>query len=248
MSQYNLKQTLDGSYTLHSPLYNEDCHSTFGAKSETEIYYIEGCQILPKLQTQKTINILEVGFGIGLGLKTTFEKTAATQLPVQFISLEIDQALIDFVISEKILNEFNIQRKPGQIEITRDLFHAVIILGDARKTLPNFSQFKFDAIYQDAFSPKRNSILWTVEWFRLLKEKANHDAIMSTYSASSSIRKSMIEAGWAVFNGPKFSGKRASSVATLIGKSEQSILDHLDRSPVPLIWDATHEEFANEKK
>lgn len=244
MSSYSLKQTLDGSLTLHSPRYGEDCHSSYGAKTETEIYYLNGCQILQKLERQQKINILEVGFGIGLGLKTTFEKTQSLKLPVNFISLEIDETLINFVLENNILNDFKIIKKPGLIEIVKEHFSASILLGDARQTLPHFTQYKFDAIYQDAFSPKRNSILWTVEWFRLLKEKSAPEVIMSTYSASSSVRKSMIEARWKVSNGPQFSGKRSSTVAKLSGESEQEILNHLERSPVPIIWDESHEEFA----
>lgn len=249
MGNYSFKPTEDGSFTLHSPLYGEDCHSLFGAKTETEIYYLQGCQVLEKLQQKKSIRILEVGFGIGLGLKTTYEKTSSLKLPVQFISLEIDQALINFVIEQNILKDFTITKKSTHLEITKDLFTAKILIGDARKTLPEFNEFKFDVIYQDAFSPKRNSILWTVEWFQLLKEKSQTDTLMSTYSASSSIRKSMIEAGWAVKNGPKFSGKRSSTVAAFSGESDEEIVAHLKRSPVPLIWDESHEEYAkNEKK
>ena len=73
-------------------------------------------------------------------------------------------------------------------------FHLIILIGDARVSLPKFKNdhdIKFDCIYQDAFSPKRNAILWTSEWFKLLKSISNQDCIMSTYSASSSIRKSM---------------------------------------------------------
>ena len=244
MNNYQLKITADGSYTLHSPLYDKDCHSLFGAKSETEIYYLAGCEILSKLQQQKSINILEVGFGIGLGLITTYEKTSALDLPVHFVSLEIDQKLIEFVIHQGILKDFSVEKKSNSIEVTKNKFSAKILIGDARDTLPNFNDFKFHAIYQDAFSPKKNAILWTVEWFRLLKEKSFSDTLLSTYSASSSIRKSLIEAGWAVRNGPKFSGKKSSTVASPSGISEEDIINHLKRSPVPTIWDETHIEFA----
>lgn len=244
MSQYHLKTTQDGSYTLHSPRYGEDCHSLYGAKSETEKYYLEGCQVLDKLSKQKTINILEVGFGIGLGLATTYETTAHLNFPVHFTSLEIDEELIQFVLSQNLLESFTISREKNILYLTKDHFSAKVLIGDARLTLPTFSSPAFDVIFQDAFSPKRNSILWTVEWFRLLKDKAAEDVIMSTYSASSSIRKSMIEAGWKVLSGPQFSGKKASTVAKLTGESEESIIEHLKRSPVPLIWDETHQEFA----
>ena len=241
---YELKITEDGSKTLHSPLFGEDCHSSYGAKTETLIYYIQGCKIKETLESQSTINILEVGFGTGLGLRTTFEETKNIHGQVKFVSLELDRDLLNYIFSLDQFNDFTKKEDGDKILLSKGNFSAEIIIGDARLTLPKMKHEKFQAIYQDAFSPKRNPMLWTVQWFKDLKELAHEDCILSTYSASSSIRKSLMEAGWIVKNGLKFSGKRSSTIATIKGTHDQDIVDHLKRSPVPLIWDETADEFS----
>lgn len=232
--------TLDGSKTIFSPLFGEACHSTYGAKTETEIYYVKGCDIENKILKNKSINILEIGFGTGLGLICTFEKLNPLNLPILFVTTEIDPYFLEHYNNQ--LN-FLITKHSTHWTLVKDNMNATILIGDARTTLPNFNEYKFDAIYQDAFSPKKNPTLWTVEWFATLKEKANSDCIMTTYSASSSIRKSMIKAGWKVDFGEKFSGKKSSTKATIQGESNPQIVEHLKNSPVPLILDATTDEF-----
>jgi tRNA U34 5-methylaminomethyl-2-thiouridine-forming methyltransferase MnmC len=240
---YEFKLTEDGSKTLHSPLFGEDCHSSYGARTETLIYYIQGCQIQQKINDHQEINILEVGFGFGLGLRTTYEETLNIKGKVQYVTLEMDLDLLKFVKGKKLFEDFEWIETTKEIILKKDHFSAKIIKGDARITLPKVENLKFHAIYQDAFSPKKNPKLWTVEWFRLLKKLSYEDCILSTYSASSSIRKSLIEAGWIVKNGLKFSGKRSSTIAVLQGEQDQEILDHLNRSPVPLIWDNSTDDF-----
>lgn len=230
-------ETEDGSKTLYSERFQEACHSTTGAKSETILHYIEGCKILEKSQVHSPLTILEVGFGLGIGFLTTLEKYPSDK-KFHFISLEIDRELLDwFRVNHKHLNltwEGNLlQGKSGNFELT-------IIQGDARIELPKFlsnNEVKFHAIYQDAFSPKRNPVLWTKEWFTLLKDHSAQDVTLSTYSASSSIRKSLIETGWKLFKGAKFGPKRTSTRAELLGASDPDILLQLERSPVAALTD-----------
>lgn len=64
-----------------------------------------------------------------------------------------------------------------------------VYCGDARdyiKTLKNI-----DIVYQDAFSSDVNHFLWTVEYFRDIRNILNEDAIMTTYSIATPIRLSI---------------------------------------------------------
>lgn len=238
--------TEDQSYTLYSEAFGESCHSTTGAKSETILHYIKGCDIEAKL-SRGPITILEVGFGLGVGLLTSLERLQGSSHQWTFISLEIDKELILWFIQEyQIKGEWKKSETFDYFETQIKNCHLIILVGDARKTLPEFMKkksLKWDAIYQDAFSPKRNPILWTVEWFELLKEYSNQEVLMSTYSASSSIRKSMIEAGWKLTKGDKFGPKRTSTRARLSGETDQDILTHLKNSPVPSLRDDNIKNF-----
>src|SRR5690606_29124540 len=90
----------------------------------------------------------------------------------------------------------------------------IVLIGDARTTLPQQS-WRFHAIYQDPFSPKKNPSLWTQEWFELLRQCSDDDCIMATYSASVGVRKAMLEAGWHPESLPGFGPKRERTLARL---------------------------------
>jgi tRNA U34 5-methylaminomethyl-2-thiouridine-forming methyltransferase MnmC len=222
---YNFIETDDGSLTVFSKLYGEACHSTSGAIKETHTHYINGCEILEKSKS-KHINILEVGFGVGIG----FLETAKTLKDVFF----------SFVT-----------KKDYFYELKNDNFHLVILIGNARESLVKYKNDfnpKFECIYQDAFSPKRNAILWTKEWFDLLYSMATSTCIMSTYSSSSSIRKSMLKANWKLYKGEKFGPKRSSTRAKVTGETDADILTHLENSPVHAITDENHFKYTMDNK
>ncbi len=227
---YKEIETEDGSRTLYSERFAEACHSTTGARSETLLHYIQGCEIRNKAEA-KSLTILEVGFGLGMGLLTTYDETKSLPAKIHFLSLEIDPLLVEWFMNT--YRDHPLFRDPK--------FSFEVIVGDARKELPVYlrkNNVRWNAVYQDAFSPKKNPVLWTAEWFALLKEHAAPDVILSTYSASSSIRKSMVEAGWKLSAGEKFGPKRTSTRARLSGVTDSVILDALERSPVSAIYDS----------
>lgn len=240
---HNWVPTEDGSYTLFSEKFQEACHSTTGAKAETTLHYIEGCKILEKASKER-VTILEIGFGLGIGLLTTLEALKEKQF--KFISVEIDEDLIEWFrvqnLEHPILKNLNWKTEKDLkfLELKTPAHEIIILCGDARITLPAFTKthsVKWNAIYQDAFSPKRNPVLWTKEWFILLKEYAAPDVILSTYSASTSIRKSLHETGWKISKGEKFGPKRTSTRASLLGETDAEILLQMERSPVSALSD-----------
>lgn len=239
LKNYEIVETSDGSKTLYSKSFGESCHSTSGAILETKLHYIQGCEIEEKSKTHKeNLSILEVGFGTGIGFIETKKALSAF---FTFVSLEIDKDLVIYA-KNNIPELFLLEKKDHFYELKTHHFHLIILLGDARKTLPTLN-LKFHAIYQDAFSPKKNASLWTAEWFKLLRDKSHPDVIMSTYSSSSSIRKSMIEAGFKLYKGEKFGPKRSSTRARLTGETDQEILNHLERSPAITLTDANKDTY-----
>lgn len=235
---YKIIKTNDGSYTYFSKRFAESCHSLSGAKEETLTHYVKGCKVSQKALEKPLTTILEVGFGTGLGFLTT--KNLFKSSKCTFISLEIDIELISlFEDKYKIILEQRDQvytHKSEKIDL-------IIFLGNARNTIQDVKQYlhtnqlSLDCIYQDAFSPKKNSLLWTKEWFSTLRELSNNDCIMSTYSSASSVRKSMIEAGWNLYEGEAFGTKKSSTRARINGATENSILEKLDRSSALILTD-----------
>lgn len=240
-------ETSDGSYTLFSEKFQEACHSTSGAKEETKLHYLKGCSIAEKINTLDQLTILEVGFGTGLGFLETYELLKESSKPWHFLSLELDQDLLEWFRLQQTEHPFlkslhwTQSGSFSRLEAKSEMRTLTILCGDARQTLAEYANLfniQWNAIYQDAFSPKRNPILWTTEWFSLLKTFASSDCKLSTYSASNSIRKSLLAAGWSLSSGEKFGPKRTSTRADLSGVSEAEILLQLERSPTPAMTDA----------
>lgn len=217
---YHTLQTEDGSFTLFSKNYDEACHSLSGARAETRLHYLKACELERKLKTQDTVRVLEVGFGTGLGFLETYKLAQRLNRGrLEFVSFEIDPLLKDFF-----------HREHG------DFPELNILLGNARETVKSLKE-PFDCIYQDPFSPKKNPELWTYEWFLELARLSFEKTILSTYSASTSMRKSLLKAGWKLFPGSKFGKKRTATVARRIGPSDPDILHHLERSKVQALTD-----------
>ncbi len=205
--------TEDGSYTLYSKKYDENCHSTSGADGETHKYFVIDSKL--EEENQKSQIIFETGFGLGknfLAVKDLFSNSSAK---IHFISTEIDENLVLWFFSEY----FKIEKESQKIiEHQFDNISLTILIGDATvTTLEYFKEvnIKVDKIFQDAFSPKKNPSLWTTDWFKLLKNISSKNAILTTYSASHSIRNNLQDAGWCIENLKGFGKKKSATRATI---------------------------------
>jgi tRNA U34 5-methylaminomethyl-2-thiouridine-forming methyltransferase MnmC len=232
-ADYDLIATEDGSWTLYSHHFQEACHSHSGAVHETIFHYLKGCQLDLILAQQKKIKILEVGFGAGIGWQETYKLMQNyPEHELQFYSLELDPRLVSW-------SEPMAQDQGDFYILKKDNCTLKVLIGDARKTIHHFSHelMGLDAIYQDAFSPKRNPSLWTTQWFSDLKHLSLPHTRLSTYSSSISIRKSLISAGWNIFEGQAFGKKRSSTRACLNQTTAPELLNKLSSHPTPALDD-----------
>ena len=232
LGSYAPIKTDDGSTTYYSEAYDEAFHSTSGAVEETLYNYIEGCQI----KSRPVQYIFEVGLGLGLGIELTYQELAPIR-PFKMISSEIDRALVQRLKqSSPLLGDLEFSTL-GDLEVAtlkNEKMDLLILIGDLNQTLPKAISKglvkNVQAIYQDPFSPKKNPDLWDVKWFSLLKEISSEDVMMATYSASVSIRKAMLKAGWSIRNRTGFAHKKSSTIACLNGESDKELLEKLESS------------------
>ncbi len=211
--------TDDGSNTLFSYEFDEAYHSTQdGALVESLEKHIK-----PAFRFQKDkreLIILDICFGLGYNTLSTLYHIKKNRLStkVHIISPEIDESLI------KSLKDFNY---PNEFREFRDIieelslnhyyrdeqFKIEVLIGDAREIIPKIDK-KIDIVYQDAFSPKKNPLLWTREYFRDIRALSKKDTIITTYSVATSIKMGLYENGFNIF---KFNSKkvRSSTIATL---------------------------------
>jgi tRNA U34 5-methylaminomethyl-2-thiouridine-forming methyltransferase MnmC len=120
----------------------------------------------------------------------------------------------------------------------------VVLLGDIRETLkiwqlhPLFQPFHRS--YQDPFSPKKNPLLWTQEWFGELFDVADPRAILSTYSSTRAAWKALLKTGWQVETFTGIGKKKLCTRAMKEGTTKPEIYELCENSPKQVFRDCDY--------
>lgn len=242
LGKYKIITTEDNTITVYSEYFDENCHNLSGAYNETLYNYISGCSLPEQFVSRDQIHVLDVGFGIGLGLKALINESQKllkkSLVRFSYTSMELDEDLFLWSVKTNF-PELVFHKKDdayhSEIELPYENKLAIhVYIGDGRKTLPLALSKQelplMTAIFQDAFSPKKNPTLWTVEWFDDLRKMSDPEVYLSTYSASVSIRKSLLAAGWQIENAKGFGQKRTMTKARLVGMTDSTLSAELSRS------------------
>ncbi|MBU0633071.1 hypothetical protein KKA17_10555 [bacterium] len=218
-SQYHkMVQSEDGSFTAYSKEFDEHYHSTKdGALQESLQKHVIPAFELSKEKAELTI--LDICFGLGFNTLATlyYMKVNNIEKKVSIYSPEFDKELVSslrYFQYPEIFDDFKeiINALSTIGEYTDDTLHVSIYLGDAREYLLTCEE-RFDIVYQDAFSPASNPILWTKEYFRDIKSLIKDDGILTTYSISLATRLALYENGFNIYLAtPK--GCRSSTIAS----------------------------------
>jgi len=219
----------DGTNTLYSKEFDEPYHSTKdGALHESLEKYVKPSFSL-KADKDK-LTILDICFGLGYNTFATLHYIKKHNLTtkVHIFSPEFDVGLVRSLDTFDFPPEFESIR-PIIKAISQDLYYEdeqfkiEILLGDARESILQVKQ-KIDIVYQDAFSPLHNPLLWTYEWFRDLRAICKDDAILTTYSTAAAIRLGLYENGFYIFV-HRAEMMRYSTVASLEMLEELEYID-----------------------
>ncbi len=212
-------RTADGSVTLYSERFDECYHSTRdGALRESlQKHILPAFSLLPP---KEEITILDVCFGLGYNSWTTLYHLWELPGPrrVTILSPEFDRELVASLERFDYPSEFEPLRpiieavsREGVYEEER--FRIEILFGDARKRIPEIDR-PVDIVYQDPFSPKKNPLLWTREYFGELRRIVSDDVIVTTYSSATPVRMGLYENGFLLYEPPS-EGVRSGTVASL---------------------------------
>ncbi len=194
----------DGTNTLYSKEFDEPYHSTKdGALHESLEKHVKPALSLTKDKTQLTI--LDICFGLGYNTFATlyYIKKQKLSTKVHILSPEFDEDLVRSLDAFDFPPEFErikaiIQDVAQNLYYEDEQFKVEILLGDARKSIPKIKE-KIDIVYQDAFSPVHNPLLWTTEYFKDVRAICKDDAVLTTYSSAAAIRLGLYENGFFIF-------------------------------------------------
>ncbi|MFC1669651.1 tRNA (5-methylaminomethyl-2-thiouridine)(34)-methyltransferase MnmD, partial [Spirochaetota bacterium] len=241
--KYKIIQTEDGTPTIYSDEYNESMHSIYGAYEEALYKHIYPSRILEL--NKKEISILDIGFGIGYNaLASIIEfKNKRPNSIIDIVSFEKDRSFIHLLDSIQFNDERDEYYKVLKIALKEGQYKSgnlsiMIIYGDARESIKSFKNIKFNAVFQDPFSPGKNPELWTVEFFKEIYNIIDEKGILTTYSSAPQIRRGLIEAGFIIGKGPSVGKKREGTLASktdaipeLSGDKIKSLMEDIKSTP-----------------
>jgi len=216
----------DGTRTLFSKEFDEPYHSTKdGALHESLQKHVKPA--LRLTEKKKKLTILDICFGLGYNTFATlyYIKKEKLVTKIHILSPEFDEELIYSLCNFKYPKEFDeikyiIEAVSKNFCYEDEQFKIEILPGDARESIPRIKE-KIDIVYQDAFSPKHNPLLWTTEYFKDIRSICKEDAILTTYSIAAAIRLGLYENDFLIFI-HKANMMRNSTVASL------KMLDNLE--------------------
>ncbi len=214
--------TEDGSISFRSEKFNENFHSKAGAYYETKNKFINPSRL--KRFQNKSINVLDICFGIGYNSALLFENLEIELSTLNWYGLEIDKRPLNYALTDK---KFNNLWSPKVNEILNSLnskglyknknFDCKLMIGDARKEILNLpKELNFDLIFLDGFSPQKCPEIWSFEFLSQLKNKIKYEGYLITYTSAAAVRKSLKNLGFNLFNIlPTFLDKNHWSDGTL---------------------------------
>ena len=214
--------TEDGSISFRSEKFNENFHSKAGAYYETKNKFINPSRL--KRFQNKSINVLDICFGIGYNSALLFENLIKELSTLNWYGLELDKRPLNYALTDK---KFNNLWSPKVNEILNSLnskglyknknFDCKLMIGDARKEILNLpKELNFDLIFLDGFSPQKCPEIWSYEFLSKLKNKIKNEGYLITYTSSAAVRKSLRNLGFNLYNIiPTLSKKNLWSNGTL---------------------------------
>ncbi|SFV74581.1 SAM-dependent methyltransferase [hydrothermal vent metagenome] len=201
---HTLTPSEDGSFTAYSKEYDEHYHSTKdGALYESLVKHVK--PTFANKQNKQVINILDICYGLGFNTLATlyYHRQNNLHSKLRIYSPELDATLINSLDNFPYPKEFApfkhiIQTLTKEKKYEDENFYIEIFIGDAREYIKQFHH-TFDIVYQDAFSPNTNPILWTKEYFYDIAMALKEDGILSTYSTALKTRLALYENNFFIY-------------------------------------------------
>jgi len=201
MSKWIEVKTKDNTYTLKNLEYNECYHSSEGAFRETYYKHVSVAVEMMQHIEDEEIRILDICFGLGFNTFVTILHRPENK-KLKIFSPELDLDLIKSLKNFKYPKEFEkIRHIIGEISKNlyyKDEFVEIEVANmNARDYIRDLENIHI--VYQDAFSPKVNKELWTIEYFSDIKKILNKKGILTTYSVATPVRCALYKLGFKLF-------------------------------------------------
>jgi len=209
----NIIQTRDGSTTIHIEEWDECYHSRFGAIQEAQHVFInKGLALFEN----KSVSILEIGFGTGLNAFITYLEYPKMNQKINYVGVEAYPILPEEAAKMNYVSELNAEKeRPIFDDLHQSQWEEPTHLSEnfvftkRKQFFSDIDDFeKFDLIYFDAFGYDVQPELWSAEIFKKMFNALKSNGVLVTYAARGIIKRNMIAAGFIVEKHQGAPGKR----------------------------------------
>lgn len=205
--------TADGSKTIRIIDLDENYHSSHGALQEAEHVFIK----YGLLSCEKdNINIFEMGFGTGLNAFLTAKHNLSLGKEIFYHGVEA------FPVDAKELKALNYSTLLGvDYENLYSKIHDVVwneiqVINNEFKLLKSENILQeldldtsfYDIIYYDAFGPRAQDEMWSIELFEKMYNCLQKGGFLVTYCAKGQVKRNMKAVGFEIEPLPGPPGKR----------------------------------------
>jgi len=179
--------------------------------------------------------VWDIGLGPAGNALAAMEALKENTHPVEIHSFEIDTEVLEFALKhadalsylkgwERVVGQFLAEGEAQPTPLIRWRLHR----GDFSRSRPEAPAPS--AIFFDPYSPARNAEMWSMETFQMIHDVASGegvpDCMMTNYTRSTSVRVTMLLAGWFVGTGVPTGEKEETTIAANRPGLLEKPLDH----------------------
>lgn len=250
IDEFELVQVPGGRWTLRARAEGETYHPGVGPEAEAKAIYVEPLGLHVRRHppgSDRALVIWDVGLGAAANAVGVLSALPPGTGRVVVCSFDRTLAPLSFAQAHTrqlgYLGEFEPHIGSLLAHQCVDFTHRgirvdwTVTLGDFPTLLATAPAGRWpapDAILWDPHSPRRNPDMWTLPLFRELRARlpGGHRCNLATYSRSTLLRVSLLEAGFFVGHGAGHDGKEETTVAATVPDLAGRLLDRswLDRA------------------
>ena len=258
MNAFELVKLKSGLFSLRSTENQETFHPGTGPSIEARTLHVEQQRLVKRSQEVSPLVIWDVGLGAAANAITALEALQSSNSQVEIHSFEKSLGPIHFSLSHsdelgylnphhKIIHKLLVEKHVRVSPHLEWRLHE----GDFPKTLQQKNIPDPHAIFYDPYSPRGNPEMWSLEIFTALRNRLSQHSpcLLTNYSRSTSVRVTLLLAGFFVGHGIGIGEKSETTVASnclsLIEKPiTRSWLDRVkaSRNSAPLRASCYHSE------
>ena len=246
VSNYQLVQLINGSWSVRSLAEGETFHPVVGPIAEAQSLYVEQLNLVHRVAAAGGREFVLWDVGLGAAANTLTVLRALQLVPghrVRIVSFDHTATPLEFALGNaEPLGYFGGYEGPvrqlldhGRVEFAHGSGSVdwEFLGGDFPTRLASPEAVAPpcpDAILFDAYSPARNPVMWTLPLFRDLRARVDPQraCALSTYSRATLLRVTLLLAGWWVGAGSATGEKEETTLAA-------SSLDLVGR-PLDATW------------